>query len=113
MPIAIEIPFARRGPACPVAPEFKSGGKALVAAGTLSCATEAAPFVAATQAFVCAEGDEMVDIVAARFESNIKTHEDSRSGLEPFGKTATVIFAKTRLDSETAFSATIVASRRE
>ena len=113
VPIAVEIPLTWRGPSRPVAPGFKRGGKAFVAGGTLTRAAEATPFVAAMQAFVGAEGDEMVDVIAAWVEANIKADEDSLGGLEPFGKTAAMVLPKARLDSEAASSADLVHGRRE
>src|SRR6516164_5067275 len=52
MPIAVKIPFARRGPATPIAPRFERGGKAFVAGGAETRAAKAAPFVPAVQSLV-------------------------------------------------------------
>ncbi len=104
VPVAVEVPAARRRPAAPVAPRLDGGGEALVAFGLQPRAAEPAPLVAAAQALVGAQGDEVMHVVAARIEPGVEADEDRVRRLEPLGEAAAGVLAEMRLDAQAALA---------
>lgn len=104
VPIRIEVPFSGRRIAAPIAPGFEGGGKAIVAVWQESGSAEAAPTIASLEAFVGAQGYEVVDVIAFFVEAGIEAHEEGGGRLEPFGQSSSCIFDKFGANLEAAFA---------
>ena len=83
-----------------VAPWFEGGGEAFGADGEETGLAEAAPFVAAFEALVSAERDEVVDVVALGIEAGEEADEDRVGGRDPLGGAAAGVFAQRGGDAE-------------
>jgi hypothetical protein len=100
VPVGVEVPAAGRGIAAVVAPWFEGGGEAFGADGEETGLAEAAPFVAAFEALVSAERDEVVDVVALGVEAGEEAYEDRVGGREPLRGAAASVFAERGGDAE-------------